>query len=432
MKLVRKLVYSTTESILEHEYSLLKGNPIATKYNNFLVHMDIYWNRREEWAVCFRNRTCMRGIHTNNYAESGIRILKDIVFKRVKAYNLVQLFEFLTVTFELYYERRLLAIAYNRVDRYISLKYKGLGAINVDQGDIKKCVDNSHTYTVRSSTQDLEYYVDTQAWMCTCTVGRTGYPSGEPCKHQHAVAKKYNLNAPNLLPYFNGDGRHLHAVIAVGMEKAGDRTFYLRLTDEKQPHDIVNVTDSNFSTHENPNDSPNDSMESDLDSGEENLDALLQILHTNNEIDEVMDLCDTFVKDVHTRIREFDTQYVSGLKKLFVSYLETIHHTEPLVSATPQLASLLHIKQRSSTHDIPGTRFMRVQPTAISRRRSGVNKGSRMAHSGRPRKRPAHNLTKDPYIQTKRGKQDNIKRKQNLRQNEVKNQANHFKHGRGH
>ena len=43
----------------------------------------------------------MRGINTNNYAESGIRILKDIVFRRVKAYNLVQLLEFLTVTFEL-------------------------------------------------------------------------------------------------------------------------------------------------------------------------------------------------------------------------------------------------------------------------------------------------------------------------------------------
>ena len=124
------------------------------------------------------------------------------------------------------------------------------------------------------------------------------------------------------------------------MEKAGDRTFYLRLTDEKQPHDIV--SDLNFTTYENPNDSPNDSMESDSDSGGKNLDALLQILHTNNGIDEVMDLCDTFVKDVHTRIREFDTQYVSGLKKLFSSYLETIHHTEPLFSATPQLASLLY------------------------------------------------------------------------------------------
>ena len=41
----------------------------------------------------------MSGINTNNYAEFGIRILKDIVFRRLKAYNLVELFEFLTVIY---------------------------------------------------------------------------------------------------------------------------------------------------------------------------------------------------------------------------------------------------------------------------------------------------------------------------------------------
>ena len=50
----------------------------------------------------------MRGINTNNYAEPGIRILKDIVFNRVKAYNHIQVFQFLTVTFELYCECHLL------------------------------------------------------------------------------------------------------------------------------------------------------------------------------------------------------------------------------------------------------------------------------------------------------------------------------------
>ena len=38
-----------------------------------------------------------------------MRSLEDVVFGRVKAYNLVQLFEILTVTFELYYECCLLA-----------------------------------------------------------------------------------------------------------------------------------------------------------------------------------------------------------------------------------------------------------------------------------------------------------------------------------
>ena len=41
---------------------------------------------------------------------------------------------------------------------------------------------------------------------------------------------------------------------------------------------------------------------------------------------------------------------------------------------------------------------MHVQPTAISRRREGVTKGSKLAPSGRPPKRP---LDDDPSAQTK-------------------------------
>ena len=39
----------------------------------------------------------MMGNHTNNYAEAGMRIIKEIVFGRVKAYNLIQMF---TVTMD--------------------------------------------------------------------------------------------------------------------------------------------------------------------------------------------------------------------------------------------------------------------------------------------------------------------------------------------
>ena len=88
----------------------------------------------------------------------------------------------------MYYKGQLLAIAYNRVDRYISVRYKGLGAKNVDQNDIKESKES--TYVVKSRTRRIEYEVDTAY---TCSVGRTGRPSREPCKRQHAVANKYNL-----------------------------------------------------------------------------------------------------------------------------------------------------------------------------------------------------------------------------------------------
>ena len=47
------------------------------------------------------------------------------MFKRIKAYKLVQTFEFDSyINFELYYECRLLAVAYNRMDSYLLLRFK--------------------------------------------------------------------------------------------------------------------------------------------------------------------------------------------------------------------------------------------------------------------------------------------------------------------
>ena len=63
----------------------------------------------------------------------------------MNAYNLVQLFEFSTVTFELYYEHRLLAVAHNRMNRYISLRYKGLEAGKVHPDSIRKSTENDDT-----------------------------------------------------------------------------------------------------------------------------------------------------------------------------------------------------------------------------------------------------------------------------------------------
>ena len=154
------------------------------------------------------------------------------MFQRIRAYNLVQVFEFITVTFEMYYERRLLSVAYNSMDRYISIRHKGLGASKVNDKDIVKSDQNDFLYLVKSNHSDQDYTVDTDKWTCTCSVGITGFPSGEPCKHQHAVANKYTLNSPNLIPFFNARGRYLHAVIALGEERAGTQAFYANLQED--------------------------------------------------------------------------------------------------------------------------------------------------------------------------------------------------------
>ena len=79
----------------------------------------------------------------------------------------------------------------------------------------------------------------------------TGHPSGEPCKHQHTVANKLNVTAPNLLPYFNVDGRYLHASITIGPLRVGDKNFY---AGSYERNSITKHTSFNIQSH-NPTDS---------------------------------------------------------------------------------------------------------------------------------------------------------------------------------
>ena len=69
---------------------------------------------------------------------------------------------------------------------------------------------------------ELNIIIDTKKWHCTCTIAWTGKPTGEPCRLQAAVAQKYNLVSMNYIPYCNAEGRYAYAVLAVGIEKAGD------------------------------------------------------------------------------------------------------------------------------------------------------------------------------------------------------------------
>lgn len=56
-----------------------------------------------------------RGHNTNNYAEATIRLLKDEVLGRQKAYNVVAFVDLVATVWEGYFSRRPLKNAYNRV-----------------------------------------------------------------------------------------------------------------------------------------------------------------------------------------------------------------------------------------------------------------------------------------------------------------------------
>ena len=74
----------------------------------------------------------MCDIHTQGVSEYPGIIINTDGISPFKAYNLVQMFQLMTEAFEVYIKRRLLSMAHNRFDSYISSKYKGLLEDKID------------------------------------------------------------------------------------------------------------------------------------------------------------------------------------------------------------------------------------------------------------------------------------------------------------
>ena len=80
IKKVKELVYSKSELLLDHLYQEFLADPLCCKYPSFLEHIKSLWPCRKEWAHCYRQSLMVRGNHTNNYTEAGMRVLKELIF----------------------------------------------------------------------------------------------------------------------------------------------------------------------------------------------------------------------------------------------------------------------------------------------------------------------------------------------------------------
>ncbi|XP_056157609.1 uncharacterized protein LOC130131904 isoform X2 [Lampris incognitus] len=180
----RRLVYVSTEGELSAAYAELNNGILAKKYPNFLKHVAKVYGRREEWALCLRTHLVTHGNNTNNYVESAMKVIKDNVLHRLKAYNLSQLVDFMVTRFEDYYIRRLTDFANNRVVR----RQPRPSTSDVDCQRITR--EDDTNFTVPSGSGTTWYHVNTSLSVCTCAVGVTG----ANCKHQNAVVCTFNVN----------------------------------------------------------------------------------------------------------------------------------------------------------------------------------------------------------------------------------------------
>lgn len=113
MELFREVLFTHDENIA------LKGMDELCNDKNILFskHMLSLKNTKKEWAVCYRKKLFTHCHNTNNIIESSIRIFKDIVLERCKAFNTAALVDFVFKVLEEYHKRRLIKFASYRVTK---------------------------------------------------------------------------------------------------------------------------------------------------------------------------------------------------------------------------------------------------------------------------------------------------------------------------
>ena len=103
-----QIMYAESEEDLASAVAKLKRIP-QKKYKERVLG---FLETKEEWVKLFRKDVVYRGHDTDNFSEASIRILKDIVLCRTKAYNACALADFVARVWEEYYKKRILHYAY--------------------------------------------------------------------------------------------------------------------------------------------------------------------------------------------------------------------------------------------------------------------------------------------------------------------------------
>ena len=376
LNLVKSLVYAKQEVVLKNNFKEFLSNSTVVRYPKFLEHVKGLWPRRHEWAVCYRSLFPVRGNNTNNLAEAGVRILKEIVFSRVKAYNLVEMFQFVVDKLENYYQRRILSVAHSRFDRYVQVKFRGLHAGKIMAEHIERLPEYPDQFLVKSRRDpDSVYQIDMNIGTCTCIKGR----DGSPCSHQLAVAMKCHKVSLNCIPTLHPSCRRQLAYIAVGSEANTDLCFYASVSqcaDEATQPDIV------IDDLPKPGAFPRmRDFSVDTDSASEDI-----VLPGESDSSDLLQELDSVIADLKIRLQQPDPNLRLGVKKFIDRYNKMKRS-----NSTALMTSSFHCFGRTPGGTITSVqggsirrgRRIPVQATAAGRRKYG-SKGKAPSTVGRP------------------------------------------------
>ncbi|CAI6377696.1 unnamed protein product [Macrosiphum euphorbiae] len=408
MQLFRKAVYAKNHEDFQdvvNEINHLEGNQsFKDRFNENL-------KRSQEWSMSYRNENLItRNNQTNNYSEATIRILKEIILERTKAYNVVALVEFISIIWDKYFINRLLDFAYNRrnqKDYELQLtKMKSVDPNSILQID-------EFLYKVPSSKDSKKFYdVNTIIGWCSCYSGK----QGGFCKHQALLKQYYDIEFPNS-PVTDSNERHKLALLTLGIRDCPPKPFYEDLNELPTPQTSIMEKENLKTTREKTNlqlcykDFSNNLQDGDIEN-DPNIRPSIPLNNNQSLNDKFTEKWEDFTNSIN-RLGELLQQDVSETS---IRHLSVFTKKIKNIDTTSQAVDFIINNSSSSKRG----RNIRVQPTSVARRR-GTYKGNHRIGAGRP---PTEKSTAGRNSLLNKNKKKVVKRKHNLVQSITNNQAN--------
>ena len=211
----RYVLYAETEGELSERLEELYADETVLKYPQFYHHLLKHtFPKMQAWSVQRRisERLPTSSNNTNNLVESSFRYVKDIMFNRLRVFNLTEMLSLVLDRSE-WYVNKVIDAANDRIQSWLkncNSRYV-MKLPNIDPDTIVQM--NAHVYLVPSeSDTDLSYVVDMETRRCTCFQGRLA----GPCKHKYLVAHTKNVASFDVIPTNSPRMRQIYMYLGTG------------------------------------------------------------------------------------------------------------------------------------------------------------------------------------------------------------------------
>ena len=423
---MQDLVFAKTQQEFEEIEQIFPSYTVLQKYSPYKEYLNKAIGRRKEWALSYRGNLRTRGNNTDNYTESMIFVFKCVVLRRMGAYNLIELFKFITEDLEMYFQRKLLSLTFGKPENlHLAARCFGRLASSVSQRTITIDEKNPSKFHVPSwEDSNIIYTVDCTIGTCTCPQGT----SGNACPHQAAVALKFGISNINFVPQTAKERFNL-AILAVGNNNNFSVTQFVSLHQkeiESSPHFYKDQDKDHDEQQVILPSMPADSQESISTETNDNCissqtDANLPDAELS--VDQIIKLHQQVSQDIEYKLRTSDTNFRLCYYKYLTLYRKIISKCRgqaPVASLATAYAQFGKDRGGNYLPVLHNNSRIKVQPTAISRRKSGIKSTSAQPSGRRPM---LSNSNKDANMKVRKTF-NSQKRKRNLAHNIKKNLPN--------